>query len=200
LIHWTVLFRAMEGAVKWGKPAVQGLRICVLTTYCIDGKQLCTESLKLPVHDSDRPLLAREPLQRSRRKGCCYRCEAVDQAVSLSLGWSASIGMAQTWSATSTTMRTHSAYRLIDFCCIVIKFTCLICFVMRGFTHRAVVSRGLHPPLVLNAFKISRNLNHFKQGGYCVYQPLKPLVTIRTARFNTNNPTYCLHSVFMCSV
>jgi hypothetical protein len=79
------------------------------------------ESLKLSVHDFDRQLLAGEPLYRNRRKGCCCRCEAVDQAVSLSLGWSASIGMAQTWSATSTTLRTHSAQRLIDFCCIVVK-------------------------------------------------------------------------------
>jgi len=52
------LFRAM----KWGKSAVQVLRIGYLTTCCIEGKPLCTESLKLPVHDSDRQLLAGEPL------------------------------------------------------------------------------------------------------------------------------------------
>lgn len=52
------LFRTM----KWGKSAVQGLRVCFLTTCCIDGRRLCIESLKLPVHDSDRQLLAGEPL------------------------------------------------------------------------------------------------------------------------------------------
>jgi hypothetical protein len=62
MMYWTVLFRALEGAMKWSKPAVQGLLICALTTYSIDGKQLCRESLKLPVHDSDRQLLAGEPL------------------------------------------------------------------------------------------------------------------------------------------
>jgi len=52
------LFRAM----KWDKSAVQGLRICSLTTCCIDGKRLCIESLTLPVPDSVRQLLAGEPL------------------------------------------------------------------------------------------------------------------------------------------
>jgi hypothetical protein len=37
-----ILGSALFWTMKWGKSAVRGLRICSLTTCCIDSKRLCT--------------------------------------------------------------------------------------------------------------------------------------------------------------